>query len=197
MPRLALVLYPVLLFCPVLSPCFILLQCLFCRLVLLRCSAFFAASFYFAAVPFLPLRFTSLQCLVLPPCFTSLWCFVLPPCLAPMPRFILPLCFAPLPRPPYCLVLWPRPTTLPFPAVLLVLPSCLVPLSCPILRPCLAFPHPIALVFFIFKKRFSVPSAPLPPPSARCLNVLFFRICGILILHTGKNSLNVRRENKT
>ena len=75
MPRLALVLYPVLLFCHVLPPrfillqclflppCFTSLQCLFCRLVLLRCSAFFAASFYFAAVPFLPPRFTSLQCL--------------------------------------------------------------------------------------------------------------------------------------
>ncbi len=121
MPRLALVSYPVLLFCTVLPPCFILLRCffcrlvlfrcgafllprftllrcLFCRLVLLRCSAFFAASFYFAAVPFLPLRFTSLQCLVLPPRFTSLRClfcrFVLLRCSALSCRLVLLRCGA-------------------------------------------------------------------------------------------------------
>ncbi len=74
MPRLALVSYPVLLFCTVLPPCFILLRCFFCRLVLFRCGAF------------LPPRFTLLRCL---------FCrFVLLRCGALSCRFVLLRCGA-------------------------------------------------------------------------------------------------------
>ena len=74
MPRLALVSYPVLLFCTVLPPCFILLRCFFCRLVLFRCGAFL-----------LP-RFTLLRCL---------FCrFVLLRCGALSCRFVLLRCGA-------------------------------------------------------------------------------------------------------
>ena len=71
MPRLALVSYPVLLFCPVLPSCFISLRCLFCRLALLRCPA---SSCRFA-LPRYHARLTALSCgLARPPYLTPPSC---------------------------------------------------------------------------------------------------------------------------
>lgn len=187
MPRLALVSYPVLLFCTVLPPCFILLWCFFCRLVLFRCGAF------------LPPRFTLLRCLFLPPCFTSLQClfcrlvllrcgaffaasfyFAAVPCLAALFYFAVVLCLAVLP----CSDAPLHPAALICPVTTPALPPCLVAspyhltfprrLACPTVLPGFAvLPHfttlprpssPHCACFFHLKKTIFRTLCPSPFP---------------------------------
>ncbi len=166
MPRLALVSYPVLLFCTVLPPCFILLRCFFCRLVLFRCGAFLLPRFTLLRCLFC--RFVLLRCgalscrLVLLRCGALSCRLALLRCPASSCRFDLPRYHARLTALSCCLALPPYLTPPSYLSYRLAWFRCLAPFY----GLASSFLTPLHLFFSSLKNDFPYP-LPLSLPLLR------------------------------